>query len=95
MLDTFKCEKDELPNGACYAKFDGAADAVLVVGTSKGQSRLEADDGRVLAFNIVDNRLALLAEYVADGSVFTVNEVAGKLIATINGKVQGIGNIIV
>lgn len=51
-------------------------------------SEPEPTQGRILVFQVVDRKLVLLSETATNGAVFALAELDGKLVATVNSKVQ-------
>lgn len=87
-MDVLKLQTDEVPTSLAFAKLEGSQEPLMFVGSVKGPSRVESDEGRILTFSIADRKLILLSEHAVSGAVFTLQELGGRLIATINGKVH-------
>jgi len=63
--------------------------AYFVVGTAFVlPTEAEPSKGRILVFSVFDNKLYLAAEKPVAGSVYSLNDFNGKLLAGINSKVQ-------
>lgn len=89
IIDSFQFKRNEESRAVITCTFTDDNN-YFVVGSTFLNPDEEKDpsSGRILIFNVVDNKLKLVSEINVDGAVYTLCPFNGKLLAGINSKVS-------
>jgi len=89
VVDSYQLQQFENACSCMTCEFTDDKNKYFVVGTALAlPSEQEPTKGRLLVFNVVNNKLELQAETEVKGAVYCIEYFNGKLLAGINSKVQ-------
>eukprot|EP00127_Corallochytrium_limacisporum_P006761 Clim_evm31s235 gene=Clim_evmTU31s235 len=89
MVASHELDTDEWGVSICSMSFAGDENVYYVVGTTYVlPEQDEPDMGRVLIFSYSEGSLELVSTTNVDGAVYTLNEIRGKLLCSINSRVH-------
>jgi len=88
-LNTYQLDANEIGNAICCMSFEGDDTEYIVVGTGYVlPEESEPSRGRLLVFEVKDNRLLLVTEKDIKGACYCMNSFNGKLLSGCNANIQ-------
>uniref|UniRef100_A0A6B2KWM0 DNA damage-binding protein 1 n=1 Tax=Arcella intermedia TaxID=1963864 RepID=A0A6B2KWM0_9EUKA len=88
--DNFKLEPREEAWSLCTYKLAGSDLEYFIVGTAFSNPEEQSDpvEGRILLFTVKEEKLRLMLQHKVKGAVYCLKPFKGKILASINSKVQ-------
>ena len=88
-MDSFALQRTESANSVASISFQDDSNPYYLVGTAITDAQdSEPSKGRILVFNVVENKLKLISEKEVRGAVVALKNFNGKLLAAINSRVK-------